>query len=63
MDMPVIGIGTYKFKKGSGEASEAIQEALKLGYRHIDTAFIYGGEKTEKEIGDALLARPGGCGC
>lgn len=56
MDMPAIGIGTYKFKKGSGEASEAIQEALKLGYRHIDTAFIYGGEKTEKEIGDALAS-------
>ena len=41
IDMPIIGIGTYKFKKGSGDASIAIQEALKLGYRQIDTAFVY----------------------
>jgi diketogulonate reductase-like aldo/keto reductase len=56
IDMPIIGIGTYKFKKGSGDASIAIQEALKLGYRQIDTAFVYGGEQTEKEIGSALAA-------
>ena len=27
-----------------------------MGYRHIDTAFIYGGEKTETEVGDALTS-------
>jgi len=52
--MPIIGIGTYKFKKGSGEATQAVRDALELGYRQIDTAFIYGGEQTEKEIGSAL---------
>ena len=56
IDMPIIGIGTYKFKKGSGDASRAIEEALKLGYRQIDTAFIYGGEQTEKEVGSTLAA-------
>ena len=54
IDMPIIGLGTYKFKKGSGDASRAVQEALQLKYRHIDTAFIYGGEQTEREIGETL---------
>lgn len=52
--MPQIGLGTYKFKKGSGECKDAILDALEIGYRHIDTAFIYGGELTEKEVGEAL---------
>lgn len=52
--MPQIGFGTYKFKKDSGEAEEAVLQALSVGYRHIDTAFIYGGEKTELEVGRAL---------
>ena len=52
--MPSIGFGTYKFKKGSGEAKQAVIKALQLGYTAIDTAFIYGGEHTEKEIGQAL---------
>jgi diketogulonate reductase-like aldo/keto reductase len=52
--MPQIGFGTYKFKKGSGDAEKAVLEALKVGYRHIDTAFIYGGEQTEREVGNAL---------
>mmetsp|Transcript_37969 Transcript_37969/g.90869 ORF Transcript_37969/g.90869 Transcript_37969/m.90869 type:complete len:421 (-) Transcript_37969:244-1506(-) len=62
LDMPIIGLGTYKFKKGTGEVSRAIGDALRAGYRHIDTAFVYGGEKTEGEIGEALsslLSRPG----
>ena len=54
IDMPPIGLGTYKFKKGAGEVTKAVLDALHLGYRHIDTAFIYGGEQTEKEIGKAL---------
>ena len=32
----------------------ATAEALKVGYRLIDTAFVYGGEKTEAEVGKAL---------
>lgn len=54
IDMPLIGFGTYKFKKGSGEAETAVIHALQVGYRSIDTAFIYGGEQTEKEVGRAL---------
>eukprot|EP00562_Extubocellulus_spinifer_P002707 CAMPEP_0178476460 /NCGR_PEP_ID=MMETSP0696-20121128/3637_1 /TAXON_ID=265572 /ORGANISM="Extubocellulus spinifer, Strain CCMP396" /LENGTH=374 /DNA_ID=CAMNT_0020103761 /DNA_START=388 /DNA_END=1512 /DNA_ORIENTATION=- len=55
--MPLLGIGTYKFKKGSGEAYQAVLDALSVGIRHIDTAFIYGGEKTETEIGEALSSK------
>ena len=52
--MPIIGFGTYKFQKGTGEVSQAIKDACRVGYRSIDTAFIYGGEQTEKEVGEAL---------
>jgi hypothetical protein len=41
---PLVGFGTYKFK-GPGAAQRAVTEALRAGYRHIDTAFCYGGEK------------------
>ena len=53
--MPAVGFGTYKFK-GGGTAQRATAEALKLGYRLIDTAFVYGGEKTEGEVGKALAS-------
>ncbi len=51
--MPIVGFGTYKFK-GAGAAQRAVLEALKSGYRLIDTAFVYGGEKTEAECGKAI---------
>jgi len=50
--MPLVGFGTYKFKNGG--AQRAVTDALIAGYRHIDTAFCYGGEKTEIEVGKAL---------
>ena len=37
VDMPIIGLGTYKFKKGTGEVAKAVRDALGVGYRHIDT--------------------------
>ena len=54
IDLPILGLGTYKFKKDSGQAKQAVLDALSVGIRHIDTAFIYGGERTEREIGEAL---------
>jgi len=53
--LPCIGYGTYKL--GKEIAREKTLEALRQGYRCIDTAFIYGGETTEKQVGLAIEGR------
>ncbi|OEU18852.1 Aldo/keto reductase [Fragilariopsis cylindrus CCMP1102] len=50
--LPFIGYGTYKLKKET--VRENTLEAIRRGYRCIDTAFIYGGETTEKQVGLAI---------
>ena len=42
--MPWLGFGTFKVAEGS-EVVDSVREALKVGYRHIDTAAIYGNEE------------------
>lgn len=42
-DMPTIGFGTWKIHLG---AKAAVSRALEAGYRLIDTAKIYGNEKS-----------------
>lgn len=46
--IPVFGFGTYKVKNG---VYETVSSALALGYRHIDTAQMYG---NEAEVGRAI---------
>ncbi len=47
--VPALGFGTWQL---SGKAAvEAVQHALELGYRHIDTAQMY---RNEAQVGQAL---------
>jgi 2,5-diketo-D-gluconate reductase B len=49
--VPAIGFGTWQL---TGTACvEGVRDALELGYRHIDTARMYG---NEREVGEALRA-------
>lgn len=41
--IPAIGFGTFRAKDGE-ETYHAVRAALEAGYRHIDTAAIYGNE-------------------
>ena len=49
--IPVLGFGTYKI--APSDAYDAVSRALDAGYRHIDTAQMYG---NEAEVGAALEA-------
>jgi diketogulonate reductase-like aldo/keto reductase len=48
-EMPVIGFGTSQL----GNCAEIVATALKLGYRHLDTAWKYG---TEDGVGEGVRA-------
>lgn len=48
--IPCIGYGTWQTPDGETTA-ECVSQALRLGYRHIDTAFAYGNEKS---VGEGL---------
>ena len=50
VEMPGIGFGTWKAKDGA-DAYDSIIEALKAGYRHIDTAAMY---RNEASVGKAV---------
>ncbi len=49
MEMPAVGFGTSQL----GDCGEIVANALKAGYRHIDTAWKYG---TEKGVGAGIKA-------
>ena len=49
--LPVIGFGV--FQTPPAETINAVSEALRAGYRHIDTAAAYG---NEREVGQAIAA-------
>ena len=55
--MPCVGYGTWQTPDGE-VARKCVSEAIKLGYRHIDTAAAYGNEVSVGEgIRDAGIAR------
>lgn len=49
VQIPLLGFGTWKLE--GDDARRMVKEALKIGYRHIDTAWIY---KNEREVGDGI---------
>ena len=50
IEMPLLGLGVYKMTERE-ETLQAIDKALKVGYRAIDTASLYG---NEVEVGEAI---------
>lgn len=50
VELPWVGLGVYQAQRG-GETRDAVSWALQAGYRHIDTARIYG---NERDVGEAL---------
>jgi 2,5-diketo-D-gluconate reductase A len=53
VDIPQLGFGVFQIKPR--DTVEAVSAALEIGYRHFDTAEMYG---NEKEVGQAI-ARSG----
>ncbi|KAL8049887.1 hypothetical protein ABFX02_06G048200 [Erythranthe guttata] len=51
VDIPIIGLGTYSFENDMRTTQYAVQMALQMGYKHFDTAHIYG---SEPALGNAL---------
>jgi diketogulonate reductase-like aldo/keto reductase len=50
VEIPVLGLGTYLTGRGK-QTQQIIEYALEIGYRHIDTAKLYG---NERDIGEAI---------
>ncbi len=49
--IPVVGLGTWDLRGRT--CARVVEQALRLGYRHIDTAEMYG---NEREVGEGLRA-------
>ena len=49
VEIPQLGFGVFQIKPE--DTVEATTTALEVGYRHIDTAEMYG---NEKEVGEAV---------
>jgi 2,5-diketo-D-gluconate reductase B len=47
--VPSLGLGTYRLS--GGKCERAVERALSLGYRHIDTAQMY---RNEEEVGRGI---------
>ncbi len=50
VEIPRLGLGVFRAPRGE-ETRQAVSQALAMGYRHIDTARIYG---NERDVGAAV---------
>ncbi|MEF8975890.1 MAG: aldo/keto reductase [Halapricum sp.] len=51
VEVPAIGLGTWQLT--GADCRRAVETALEVGYRHLDTAQAYG---NEHEVGDGIAA-------
>lgn len=49
--IPVLGLGTWELR--GRQCARLVEQALRLGYRHIDTAQVY---ENEREVGEGVRA-------
>lgn len=49
--IPAIGLGTWELRERT--CARIVEQAIKLGYRHVDTAQVY---ENEREVGEGLRA-------
>ena len=49
--IPLVGLGTWELRGRS--CARVVEQALRLGYRHVDTAEIY---DNERDVGDGVRA-------
>ena len=49
VDVPAVGLGTWRLR--GDDCRRAVETALELGYRHVDTAQAYG---NERQVGAAI---------
>jgi diketogulonate reductase-like aldo/keto reductase len=49
--IPIVGLGTWQLN--GRECARLVEQAIRLGYRHIDTAQMYG---NEAEVGEGVRA-------
>jgi diketogulonate reductase-like aldo/keto reductase len=49
--IPAIGLGTWELRGRT--CARLVEQALRLGYRHVDTAQVY---ENEREVGDGVRA-------
>ena len=49
VSMPALGLGV--FQSPPEETAAAVQAALEVGYRHVDTAAVY---RNERQVGEGI---------
>ncbi len=50
VEIPILGLGVFRSPPGD-ETRQAVLDAFAVGYRHVDTAHIYG---NERDVGEAI---------
>ena len=61
ISLPRLGLGTFRMQGDTCRA--AVESALALGYRHLDTAEMYGNEEADRRRDCRLRCCPQGPAC